>query len=980
MQEERIRLTSTDSANSVNRDAFVDVEIQHHTKVFPFPSVSNTIDQRELFEQERENSKLYRLILTINPYCTNVLFNAVSEIVKNEGTDKPSDLIIATADGQYGANSTSALNDITNIRMIRNTMYSNQYYDFKYHCGYDIFNNHILRNQSFKLVNPLTDKSFKYQNTSGLNKAEVELNYNTIEDIMRYADGTEVVLKRRTSVKEIQGVNSSPSQNWARHLYLKDDILGFADSINANLSEVNGWFGFYNRSSIPACEFNDLTKEWDDMNIAKIFDGKYFDGTQEQEHMACEFIELYPDSSLYSFNPKYNLLQNREEQNWDICITYPYKSFGLNYDNEEERGKLLINGILKTEEGKEAQYFNALLLADYKQSKGSSGQDILIFRSYVKHNLKRGDKFKLYYKAGDGKSQDGFTEIEDRVFEVVNTGNVNQEYLDYYFYINDVNDIKQILGLDINENIPEHSYAFRFTKVINDRNCKYYFRKFRKLPNFKFKREELTDDVLVDEKKFEEYITKNCRKTSNSEMLPFNKEQYPLAFSRTIYNDANTQIVFTDSLDLSILTDNLGRPLTELFVTIIKRNKGHDIWYKKTKTENELRKIEFSHCFGNVTSGLVVHGEWSDDDTTKDIRKEIGDCCLITNTDGTSLDENITIEDKNHDIVFGDVVELDTYNMKETVLSDVHFRFNTEQREHDFKENELQCNKMIYDEIMGDDYDYDYYNEHNNKSGWHCDHNDCDDINEEAGAGKTTYRPEGYHYKAHYPIKVREFGSFHQASHKDIRITQCRPKQANGMFIEVVSSIRSGVNGGDMVYLCDDATDDMIPLTVNTVQSNVRFLLNPMKPTDDGYKNIFEIVQGLLYSEQTIDEGERWIDEDGNENIAEKAMTVNDYGKPKYVLRLKNDIIPRYAYKVATNVYIWRDVLNVGHKDTVELKEYPFANGHFYINKEINFFLERQDQFGREGLYNKEKTPIDVFGNIRKTSNYEYKDEKHRVC
>ena len=985
MQEERIRLTSTDPANSVNRDAFVDVELQHHTKVFPFPSVSNTIDQRELFEQERENSKLYRLILTINPYCTNVLFNAVSEIVKNEGTDKPSDLITATADGQHKANSVSPSNDITNIRMIRNTMYSNQNYDFKYHCGYDIFNNHILRNQSFKLVNPLKQTtSFKYQNTSGTNKSEIELNYNTIEDIMRYADGTEVVLKRRTSVKEIQGVNSNPSQNWARHLYLKDDILSFVDSINANLSELNGWFGFYNRSSIPACDFNESTKEWDDMNIAKIFDGKYFDGTQEQEHMACEFIELYPDSSLYSFNPKYNLLQNREEQNWDVCITYPYKTFGLDYNSEEERGKILINGSLMTESGQDAEYFNALLLASYKQTKGTSGQDIILFRSYVKHNLQRGDKFKLYYNTNNNDSQGNFIEIKDRLFEVVNTGNLKQEYLDYYFYINDVNDIKQILGLDMNENIQEHKYTFRFVKVINDRNCKYYYRKFRKLPNFKFKREELTSDVIEDEEKFEEYITKNCRENSNSEMLPFNKEQYPLAFSRTIYNDANTQIVFTDSLDLDILTDNLGRPLTELFVTIIKRNKGHEKWYKRTKSEAVLKEIEFSHCFGNVTSGLELHGEWSDDAATIKIRKDLSDCCLITNTDGTLLDNDIVFEKEKenqiYDVFFGDVVELDTYNMKETTLSDVHFRFNTEQREHDFKENELQCNKMIYDEIMSDDYDYDYYNEHDNKSGWHCEHNDCDDLNEKVGAGKTTYRPEGYHYKAHYPIKVREFGSIHQASHKDIMISECRPKQANGMFIEIVSSIRSGVNGGDIVYLCDDTTDEMILLTVNTVQSNVRFLLNPMKPSDDNYKNVFEIVEGLLYSEQTIDKGERWVDENGNENIAEETITVNDYSKPKYILRLKNEIIPKYAYKVAPNVYMWRDVLNVGNKDTIELKEYPFANGHFYINKEINFFLERQDPFGYGGLYLKEKMPNDKFGNIKKTSNYEYKDEEHKVC
>ena len=108
--------------------------------------------------------------------------------------------------------------------------------------------------------------------------------------------------------------------------------------------------------------------------------------------------------------------------------------------------------------------------------------------------------------------------------------------------------------------------------------------------------------------------------------------------------------------------------------------------------------------------------------------------------------------------------------------------------------------------------------------------------------------------------------------------------------------------------------------------------------------------------------------------------TVKDYSTSTYVLRVKNIDIPSYATEVAPNIYLWRDVLNVGHKDTVELKEYPFANGHFYINKEINFYLKRQDPFAHNNLYDLDKTPNDIFGNVQKTSNYEYKDEENRIC
>ena len=989
MQEERIRLTSTNSANSVNKDAFVDVEVQRHTKVFPFPSVSDTIDQREQFEKERAESTQYRLILTINPYCTNVLFNAVTEIVKNEGSANADDLCIAANDGVHSADgSSSIVLSKTNVDMVRNTEYSNvKNGGYVYHCGFDIFNNHILRNQTFKLVNPLDEnKSFKHKNTSGANKNEVKSNYNTIRDIMRYADGTEVKLTRRTDVNTTEGVKDQETQNDARHLYMRDDVLSFIDSVNQNIREQNGWWGFKNDSSIPSCQFNDSTKKWDDLKISKVFNDVYFNGTEEVEHMACEFVEMYPDSTLYSFTPNYNRFQNREEQNWDISIMYPYQTFGLDTTKEEERNMLLINGSLKQEDGQEPQYINALLLASYKQTKGTSGQDIVLFRSYVKHNLKVGDKFKLFFNENNDGGKGEFVEIEGRQFEVVNTGNLKEEYLDYYFYINDVNDLKEALGItNLQEKIEENKYTFRFVKVINDRDCKYYYRKFRKLPNLRFKKEELTDEIVSDSSKFEEYINNNCRKTASSEMRPFNKEQYPLAFARTIYNDGNAQITFTDTIDIDKFTDNLGRPLTELFVGIIKRNKGHDVWYKKYKTNTDLKKIEFSHCFGKVVSGLEIHGEADDDEYLENSRKELSDCTLLTNDDTDFvLDNDIVLEDKRCDILYGDVVEFDRYAMKETVLSDVHFRFNTEQREHKFTDNtnELTCGYFVFDEIETDDYDRD---------GFVCSENEVEDA---------TYRPEGYHYKAYYPIKVREFGSMRQGSYKEIKINTCKPKQANGMFIEVVSSLRSGVTSGDIVYLCDENEEIMIPLTVNSVQNSVRFFLNPMNPNDENYLSVFEIVEGLLHSDEKtitqedINNGYVWIDEDGNENIASNEKTdggevvyesdygrkIVDYSKPKYILRIKNNDIPSYAYKVAPNLYLWRDVLNVGNKDVVELTEYPFANGHFYINKEINFFLKRQDPFNENDLYAETQIPNDIFGNTKSQSNYEYKDEEHRIC
>ena len=84
----KIKLNSTNSVNSLNKDTFSNIEIKQTTKPFHHLNIKETVDQYEVFKEEKENCNKYRLILTINPYCTNVLFNTLTEIIKDEGSDK----------------------------------------------------------------------------------------------------------------------------------------------------------------------------------------------------------------------------------------------------------------------------------------------------------------------------------------------------------------------------------------------------------------------------------------------------------------------------------------------------------------------------------------------------------------------------------------------------------------------------------------------------------------------------------------------------------------------------------------------------------------------------------------------------------------------------------------------------------------------------------------------------------------------------
>lgn len=917
-QDEQVRLHKTNSVNSVNKEACLNTGLQSHRKKFPFPAVSDAIDQRVIFEQERAASKMFRLILTINPFCTNVLFNAATELVQNEGTNIKGKLLIVDKDTTK--NDVAIGEEILGVKkpnnydMIRNTEYANGSAPFQYHCGFDIFNNHKLRNLSFKPVMPLINGNNEDRKV-----------YNTLEDYMRDRSGNKIPLTRRTKIEDIE------IDKKKRRLYLKDDILSYDESIEANLQEVNGWFGFRNNSSIPTKTIPTEKDKAKEIKNSKVFnEGK----------LGCEFVEMYPDSSLYSFKPKYNAIQHREEYNWDICLTYPY-------ENETDGFDLIQSGDV-----------NAVYLADYDLTIGTSGEDAILFRSLIKHNLAIGDNFILYYKLGGGN----FKLFENHTFRVKNVGDLQSENSDYYFYIDDISLILQTLFNELNDqdknSIKEnkrtilkdkekYTIFFRFAKVSEGEKCQYYVRKFRKLPNLRKIRNELTQEICENKTEFEKYISENCthlNKRNEIELLPFAKEMYPLAFAKTIYGDDVSQITFTDTIDLSEIRDNLGRPLTTIYATIIKRNKGNELWYKKVKTKDELEDIEYSHCFGPISCGFVMHSEKSDTNVFVD-RKIQGDVTTITNDSESNIglhsEKNITIDT---DVFYGDVVEFDKTTLMETILSDVCFRFNTLQRETKFDElgsEYYNYSNFSYDVFKTDDYDRDGFS--------------VEKVDETAK--KPTYRKEGYYYKAHYPIVLRDFSKISQASNKFINVKESNVIQTNGLNILVLTKGTCGVTTGDMLVLkSQDKTKQLaykeLKLFVTNVLTKSKFTIKVLNSDSSNSSAPNAIVKGI-------------------------ASELNS-GNCK--LLLKNPYIPSYAMEVYDNLFVWRNVLNSGDVNAKNIKEYPFANNHFYVNKNINFFLKRQDPYGYNGLLNKDIFPCDVYNREPKTPTFMYKDDSNVIC
>ena len=910
MQKDRIRLGKTDSVSSVNVDNKVVVELQQTTKPLIYTSLKGQVDQYEVFSSERENCVQYRLITTISPYCTNILYNHVTEIVKDEGDKECKRITDAnrteSIEKCYGSKTPNR------AEMIRNTEYSRETIGYEYHPGGDIFNNHILRNKSFKVVQPIKDTTNR-----GV--------FNTMSDFLRNYDyGAKIYYQKRSSIENISRI--------PKHLYDHNDIMSITDSVNNNLLEDNGWFGFVNKSTIltkkkcPDPVENERVK-WEDEDFNHVINNKE----------SCEFIDLYPDRTLFSFNPKYNTHRHRPEYNWKLCLTYPYKNF---YDHN----------LIKDNNGG-AGIINALLINGISYITGPNGEGIVMFNTLTKHNINEGDFINVYYKEKLNNGE--YNKIEE--IRITNIGDLEQNNKDYYFYTTDLNFLINLGFKDeeVYEQIREDSdekeyedfskedlteelnntYIFRFKHLINGYESEYYIRIFHKLPNLLKKEDKLSADDANNVSKLDEFLEKG---------LEFDKEQYQLAFASTIYNDNKTQLTFTDGINVENLLDNRGRPVSEIFLTILKNNKGNKEWYEKDDKTNEYKyenfseDVEFSHCFSELSCGFDLYfNDFSTNAENSDV-KTLNNCHHngYHENFGWECDKYLNISEEDNTFI-GDLVEFNITECNEVTLEECNFRFNTYLRE--YGENLAKDYMYTYDEIYSDDYDRDGFEvrEYRVKDNRNLTH------------------PEGYFYKAHYKIPLKEYGELNQASHFDLKVKQMYLDRINtDVVLFIRTTLPHHLSYTDTLLVCDDQRNRILKANIVSIKDSTTFAISAIGELT--CQNIYDILNGEY--------------ED----------------KIQFKLRRYNSEIPTYAEKYENvNRYMWRTLNSAGNKNNVILPEYPFANGYLYINQEVNFFLKRQDPFNEIGLYyngNEDILPNDVFGNILTPSEYEYKDETEATC
>ncbi len=1052
---QKILLNSSINKKTTNENVSLNVNFSGNKKLLPEEDVNGSVDAFSVYLDERKNSNKFRIVVNVNPICTNVLFNPFTEIVRNEGstsaeclnfiedgmsTDEANSIIKGTFGQTFVWNQREA---------IRDTQLSNEFCGFDYHCGIDIFNNHTLRQRESASINydytnsPLKigtlesgyteDDSIKtiygvsYKNVfvnEAYKNAEtaeeraahshvyVGNNFNTIDDYKRDKSGT-IISEHLPKLLPDNTIDDPGIYTYVvpMHVYQYYNTSTFEESVKENLREVDGWYGFENKMVLSRVTIDGHNEP---ININKTINTREYG----------DFIDMYPGRELYSFTPIYNESRKRLERNWDYCITYPSRNVT---DNDGEEFPFFTTDS----SGKTA-------LKVYMFDEGTvddNGTKLLTIYSVCQHGLVEGDAINIY-KNDDLFYNSVFVKhvVDKYIFQVVkDTANMSEEWVELdgrgdgvlaYYTCESINEDDEICGyrgietdfvdgecpicgkkdIIVNYypicasnrcNVDPDAQNVYFRRVVNGVECEYYVRMFSRLPNFKFRYEEINDYTLYDDdfnrRKIEEEELPLLRRFSNpgDSRSEFESHCAKLGFAETSYGDDATEIVFTDDIDTSYIRDNLGRPLSDIYLTIVKNNRGYKDWYGIGCGINITGEtVEYSHCFGKVNSSFLLSEYFREYyNSNKDVRYnnlyDVRDITAEPNKNfSLRIDNSDEIEFNKEFDYYGDICCYSPVDCDEQVIQNAMHRFNTVQREIENisaeasqyfgtrgEDGTMEVDEIFNDENrllytmsgptgnLGDPYDLYAQGDERRREG----------INPQLGImalwhtinhwyyNMTNFK-EGYYYQPHYRISVKTVSS-KLSSDKAIQYeifefidTNATNKENREVF-ELTTTEPNYFLINEKMVMYKRSTNEYFYITVTKLIDFNKFKC-VIADENGSHLNIVDFLHGNEVVKGTWgDDGSFTESEEGSDyavKIEDLYIKPNDYileNINDYVLIKKHEETPAYAklIKDGSCRYCWREVVSNGIEDDKNV--FPFTNGAFYINRRINFYLRRQDPY-----------------------------------
>lgn len=440
----------------------------------------------------------------------------------------------------------------------------------------------------------------------------------------------------------------------------ESSIYRFYGNIKSLVSNVlfNDNLKIYQRNGVTQSEKTDANQV-----IEKDGWFGYFDDDAETAQEYVRDANNYNDNKsslceLIHFSPGPNRLNFDDsdgEQNYILKITYPYET-------QNDIQLVNNNSNVSLKDG-----INIIGVEERVMNERSYSS----FRCVINHGLKKGDIVTLY-KTGT---------LSDQQYQVVELGDQTNNQRDRYF----------VLDIPVNETssqidkktffLYEKTSTFKRTK--DDVPSEYYVRKFKSITTG-----------------FRDY------------------DLFPASFAESYFGDEEVAYNFTTDIDVSDLKDNLGRPLSELFLTIVKVDTDtsddfKDTYWKGLSQNNSIPLSLRNRFWTHIQGGFLTENDTSVNYNVRSISAD-----GYEQTHFGSVDNGI--DESDEDFV-GDISEYNSVELTERILEPVYHRINTVYREY---------RKDILN-LSSTDGEY-----------------EVDDLR------------EGYIYRPHYRIKIREFSTY----------------------------------------------------------------------------------------------------------------------------------------------------------------------------------------------------------------------------
>ena len=256
-----------------------------------------------------------------------------------------------------------------------------------------------------------------------------------------------------------------------------------------------------------------------------------------------------------------------------------------------------------------------------------NGRNYTGFKTCINHGLNVDDKISLINFIDNTPNNTLNFSVNYRVFKLGNETND----LKFRYFVLDV----EPGDIDITKGVST------IKRVVNDVRSEYYVRQFKTITSFDYKDYDI----------------------------------YPAAFGTTIFGDQVVAFNFKIDINVNELKDNLGRPLSELYFSIMKNDNDSDINTDNNQywldLQSNLPTPNNTRFWTKISGGYLTE---NDDNINYNIRS-YGDVSY----NGSLYYENI---DESDELFDGDIVEYNETILLEKRLEDVYHRFNTVYREN----------------------------------------------------------------------------------------------------------------------------------------------------------------------------------------------------------------------------------------------------------------------------------------------------------